>query len=94
MTGIAIVVYLNQKPMEPRERDYSYVASFYAFAIWIGLGVMSIYEFFKKKVPGTASAGIATLICLCWFPALWQEKTGMTMTVQADIRRGIWHIIT
>jgi hypothetical protein len=46
-TGIAIVVYLNQKPYEPRERDYAYAASFYAFAIWIGLGVYGLYEAFK-----------------------------------------------
>jgi hypothetical protein len=46
-TGLAIVVYLNQKPFEPRERDYAYAASFYAFAIWIGLGVYGLYEAFK-----------------------------------------------
>jgi len=74
MTGIAIVVYLNQKPMEPRERDYAYVASFYAFAVWIGLGVMSIYEFFKKKMPGAASAGIATLICLVLVPGIMAKE--------------------
>ncbi len=48
MTGIAIVVYLNQKPIEPRERDYAYAASFYAFAIWIGLGVMALAEWLQK----------------------------------------------
>lgn len=47
-TGIAIVVYLNQKPMEPRERDYAYAASFYAFAIWIGLGVYGLFETFRS----------------------------------------------
>jgi MFS family permease len=48
MTGLAIVIYLNQKPMEPRERDYAYAASFYAFAIWIGLGVYALYEAMKN----------------------------------------------
>lgn len=48
MTGLAIVVYLNQKPMEPRERDYAYAASFYAFAVWIGLGVYALYEAMKN----------------------------------------------
>ncbi len=43
-TGLAIVIYLNQYPFQPRERDYAYVGSFYAFAIWIGLGVMALYE--------------------------------------------------
>jgi hypothetical protein len=47
-TGLAIVVYLNQKPFEPRERDYAYAASFYAFAMWIGLGVFALYEAFKS----------------------------------------------
>jgi len=44
MTGLAIVVYLNQTPLQPRERDYAYVGSFYAFAMWIGLGVMALYQ--------------------------------------------------
>jgi tetratricopeptide (TPR) repeat protein/MFS family permease len=48
MTGLAIVVYLNQYPYQPRERDYAYVASFYAFAIWIGLGVMALYDILRK----------------------------------------------
>ena len=48
MTGIAIVMYLNQKPYEPRERDYAYAASFYAFAIWIGLGVYALFEAYKS----------------------------------------------
>ena len=42
MTGLAIVLYLNQTPMQPRERDYAYAGSFYAFAIWIGMGVAGI----------------------------------------------------
>jgi len=48
MTGIAIVVYLNQPPFQPRERDYAYVGSFYAFAIWIGLGVIGVAQFLEK----------------------------------------------
>lgn len=47
-TGIAIVVYLNQKPFEPRERDYAYAGSFYFFAMWIGIGVYALYEAFKS----------------------------------------------
>ena len=55
MTGLAIVVYLNQTPMQPRERDYAYAGSFYAYAIWCGLGVAAIYDLIKKytKVNGT-----------------------------------------
>lgn len=48
LTGIAIIIYLNQKPFEPRERDYAYAASFYAFAIWIGLGVYGLFEAFRS----------------------------------------------
>ena len=48
MTGIAIVIYLNQYPLQPRERDYSFVGSFYAFAIWIGLGVYALYDAAKS----------------------------------------------
>jgi hypothetical protein len=50
MTGFAIVVFLNQYPLQPRERDYAYAGSFYAFAIWIGLGVMGLIEFAQKKL--------------------------------------------
>lgn len=50
LTGLAIVVYLNQKPFEPRERDYAYAGSFYAFTIWVGLGVLALYEIIKKGV--------------------------------------------
>ena len=50
MTGMAIIIYLNQEPLQPRERDYAYVGSFYAFAIWIGIGVMAIIEKVQKKL--------------------------------------------
>jgi len=50
MTGLAIVVFLNQYPLQPRERDYAYAGSFYSFTIWIGLGVMGLIEFFQKKL--------------------------------------------
>jgi len=62
LTGFAIVVYLNQTPLQPRERDYAYAGSFYAFAIWIGLGVTAIYFWLKlilKNIPSTAIVGLA-----------------------------------
>ena len=65
LTGFAIVVYLNQTPLQPRERDYAYAGSFYAFAIWIGLGVTAIYFWLKlilRKIPSAALAGIAFLL--------------------------------
>src|SRR3546814_224962 len=55
-TGMAIVLYLNQTPMQPRERDYAYAGSFYAFCIWIGLGVMSVRELLAKKLNIKAAA--------------------------------------
>jgi hypothetical protein len=54
MTGIAIVLYLNQPPYQPRERDYAYAGSFYTFAIWIGLGVMALSKTFEKWLKGRA----------------------------------------
>ncbi len=64
-TGLAIAIYLNMPPMQPRERDYAFAGSFYAFAFWIGLGVMGLYEFFKKyKLPETASVALAIVLAL------------------------------
>lgn len=63
LTGIAIVVYLNQPPMQPRERDYAYAGSFYTFAIWIGLAVMWFEELLKKVVKSpVAASAIASVI--------------------------------
>lgn len=64
LTGIAIIIYLNQTPYQPRERDYAYAGSFYAFCIWIGFGVLAIYNLLKDKAPQLISAVVATLICL------------------------------
>ena len=66
MTGLAIVIYLNQTPMQPRERDYAYAGSFYAYAIWCGLGVLAILDLLKKKlkVSGTAVAAIVAVLTL------------------------------
>lgn len=64
MTGIAIVVYLNQYAPQPRERDYAYAASFYAFAIWIGLGVLSLSALINKYLKIKQAGFIATVICL------------------------------
>jgi len=68
MTGLAIVIYLNQTPMQPRERDYAYAGSFYAFAIWCGIGVAAIIEMLKeylKKVNPVAIAAIVTIVTIC-----------------------------
>ena len=66
MTGLAIVVYLNQTPMQPRERDYAYAGSFYAFAIWCGMGVAAIIDILKKrlKLDGTLIAAVVAVVTL------------------------------
>ncbi len=66
MTGLAIVIYLNQTPMQPRERDYAYAGSFYAFAIWCGMGVAAIIDELKKRlqVDNVFATAIVSLLCL------------------------------
>ncbi|MEG1581292.1 MAG: hypothetical protein RR386_08535, partial [Bacteroidaceae bacterium] len=65
MTGIAIVLYLNQTPSQPRERDYAYAASFYAFAIWCGMGVAAIAKGLERlKLGETPAAALATVACV------------------------------
>lgn len=74
MTGLAIVVYLNQDPLQPRERDYAYAGSFYAFSIWIGLGVLAIVDIFKRFSPAVISAAAATVISLLAVPVLMASR--------------------
>ena len=64
MTGLAIVLYLNQTPMQPRERDYAYAGSFYAFAIWIGMGVAGMANWLEKKIGEKPAAILATVLGL------------------------------
>lgn len=74
MTGLAIIVYLNQKPYEPRERDYAYAGSFYAYCIWIGLSVLAIFSIVKNALKnpklGTAVGLVATLLITVPAPVL------------------------
>ena len=70
-TGIAIVIYLNNTPQQPRERDYAYAGATYAFAIWIGLGVLMISDWLRKVVKqGAAAPALATALCLAAVPLL------------------------
>ncbi len=73
-TGIAIVLYVNQNSVQPRERDYSYVGSFYAFAIWMGLGVIAIAELVKKKLNAQVAAFGSIAVCLVTVPLLLAIK--------------------
>lgn len=76
MTGIAIVIYLNQPPYQVRERDYAYAGSFYAFAIWIGFAVAAIYEWIQDFMKGkhqVATASVVSLLLL-GVPALMAQQ--------------------
>jgi hypothetical protein len=70
MTGLAIVVYLNQYPNQPRERDYAYAGSFYAFAIWIGLGVLAIIDTLRKVMPEKYGAILAGVLSMALVPGI------------------------
>lgn len=70
MTGLAIVVYLNQYPLQPRERDYAYAGSFYAFSIWVGMGCLFLYDLFGRLASKNASLASAFLISLLAGPLL------------------------
>lgn len=74
LTGIAIVVYLNQTPYQPRERDYAYAGSFYAFSIWIGLGVMAVYELFRKIKDHPSTALLSAALCTLGIPVLMASE--------------------
>ncbi|MDD2488573.1 MAG: DUF2723 domain-containing protein [Bacteroidales bacterium] len=75
MTGLAIVLYLNQHPTQPRERDYAYSGSFYAFAIWIGLGVYALYDWLSKvKISENVKAIGVTTICIVAVPVLMASQ--------------------
>ncbi len=89
-TGLAIVVYLNQSGYQPRERDYAYVGSFYAFAIWIGLGVLYVRERLEKFVKGPGASIAALVICLLAVPVLmasqeWDDHDRSKKTLARDL---------
>jgi hypothetical protein len=70
MTGLAIVFYLNQYPNQPRERDYAYAGSFYFFAIWIGFGVLSLFEGLSKLIKENIAAPVAGVVCFLSVPLI------------------------
>jgi hypothetical protein len=67
-TGLAIILYLNQHPYQSRERDYSYLASFMVFSVWIGLGASAIYQYFRKHIHNKLIAYVPAAIILILFP--------------------------
>ncbi|MFM7358279.1 MAG: protein O-mannosyl-transferase family [Sediminibacterium sp.] len=91
-TGFAIILYLNQPGNQPRERDYAYVGSFYAFAVWIGLGVMQVNEWLSRKMSKTVAASLATLLCLAAVPAImaqqeWDDHDRSQKKLPGDLAR-------
>ena len=91
-TGIAIVLYLNQTPYQPRERDYAYAGSFYAFSVWIGLGVLAVYDNLKKYAGGTTGAVLSSLIPLLAVPGVmavqnWDDHDRSGRYIAADMGR-------
>lgn len=91
-TGLAIVLYLNQNPLQPRERDYAYAGSFYAFAIWIGLGVLAIQEWLQKKLDPRTAGILASGIGLLMAPVLmakdgWDDHDRSHKYVARDLAK-------
>jgi hypothetical protein len=89
-TGIAIILYLNQAGPQPRERDYSLVGSFYAFSIYIGLGVLYVYDLCRRKLTGNGPAILAVVLCLAAVPLLmatqeWTAHDRHKKTLARDI---------
>jgi hypothetical protein len=89
-TGLAIVIYLNQTPLQPRERDYAYAGSFYAFSIWIGLGVLQLVAWLKKLMPGTVASVLASVVALVLVPGImaaenWDDHDRSHRTIARDI---------
>jgi tetratricopeptide (TPR) repeat protein len=92
LTGIAIVIYLNQKPFEPRERDYAYAGSFYAYSIWIGLGVLAIFDMIRRKASEVTAAAASTAVCLLLVPGNmakeeWDDHDRSNRTIARDFAR-------
>ncbi len=89
-TGLAIVIYLNQSGYQPRERDYAYVGSFYAFAIWIGLGVLWLREKLSRFIKGDGAGYISFAVCLLAVPVLmasqeWDDHDRSQKTLARDL---------
>ncbi len=74
MTGLAIVVYLNQHSPQPRERDYAYAASFYAFAIWIGLGVYGLFDLLRSKMDQKITVWVVSGVSLILVPGIMAKE--------------------
>ncbi|GGB17527.1 glycosyltransferase family 117 protein [Puia dinghuensis] len=92
-TGWAIVMYLNQAGLQPRERDYAFAGSFYVFAIWIGLGVIAVQQLIQRltpRIPRSAASWSAAALCLLAVPILmasqeWDDHDRSKKTLARDL---------
>ncbi|MDX2430216.1 MAG: DUF2723 domain-containing protein, partial [Bacteroides sp.] len=92
LTGLAIVIYLNQTPYQPRERDYAYAGSFYAFSIWIGIGVAAIFRILQAKLKENLAATIAIGLSILAVPTImavenWDDHDRSGRYTARDIAR-------
>ena len=89
--GIGIVLYLNQSGLTPRERDYIYVGASYFFALWIGIGIMQLVEFFKKGIPATPAVSIAVVVgvgvCILMGVQEWNDHDRSKKTLPLDMAK-------
>lgn len=91
-TGLAIVVYTNHKPFEPRERDYAFVGSFYVYAIWVGLGVLAVFQFLNKKFQNVSTAAALGVVLLVAVPGVmasenWDDHNRSNRYTARDIAK-------
>jgi len=91
-TGVAINIYLNPAGFQPRERDYAYVGSFYAYAVWIGLGVMAIADWLQKKMKASIASILAVVLCFAAVPLVmasqeWDDHDRSNKTIARDLAR-------
>lgn len=92
ITGLGIVVFLNQSGLQPRERDYAFVGSFYAFAVWIGLGVVGLINYTQRYIKKPAAAWATAALCFLAVPMLmenqeWDDHDRSGKTLARDIAR-------
>jgi hypothetical protein len=92
LTGLAIVIYLNQTPYQPRERDYAYAGSFYAFCIWIGMGTAAVFRLLHHKLSSNLSAIISVVVSFLAVPLLmavqnWDDHDRSGRYTARDIAR-------
>lgn len=90
MTGLAILLYLNQKPSEPRERDYAYAGSFYAYAIWIGIGVVGVWRLLvrtrlSERVAAILAVGLCLIVPIQMASQNWDDHDRSGRTIARDI---------